>query len=298
MILRGVLFNLSAFLLILVLNSPGWTASPVEDLFREARQEGEFRLSSQEEVSQAEVLFSRILQGERVEQLAPAWQALGYQLLDLSQGGIPLVALMEDSQRKEGRGFFLFSRREGVRHLLMIPHGFKDLRTDTIGLALFLEQNFAVGAWNTVARYRNPEDTGREQDLGKQPLSYFTALTRAFAGYRTQDKVFQLHGFTQTKRESLVAREAGGILSGGSKDKRQDIQELRSCLQTIVHDPILLFPDEVRELGGTTNISGMILRTLGHNGFIHIELNRPLRERLNRDPALRKAFGNCLEESK
>lgn len=290
-----VILCLSFFSQILWGGTSGWCASPVEEFFQEARQDGRFVLPGQEEVTRAEVLFARLLQGETAEQLSSPWHALGYKIQDISQDGKELVVLMEEPLRKEGRGFFLFRRSNKASHMLMIPHGFKDVRTDVIGLALFMERDFTVGAWNTVPRYKNREDKSLQQDFGKQPSSYFSALTRAFAGSKMHEKVYQLHGFSTKKRESAAGKKAGVILSGGSGKVRQDVRTLGHCLQAIVAEPVLLYPSEVHELGGTTNISGKILRNMGHGGFVHIELSRPLRQRLSKDSDLSKSFGSCLE---
>lgn len=59
-------------------------------------------------------------------------------------------------------------------------------------------------------------------------------------------------------------------------------------------EPVLLYPVQVGELGGVTNQIGQTLRTLGSRAFVHLELARPLRERLREDAATRRRFGDCL----
>ena len=51
---------------------------------------------------------------------------------------------------------------------------------------------------------------------------------------------------------------------------------------------------EVRELGGTRNVQGRLLRERGHDGFVHVELGRPLRERLRNEQELRSSLAACL----
>ncbi len=54
-----------------------------------------------------------------------------------------------------------------------------------------------------------------------------------------------------------------------------------------------LFPTTVDELGGTTNVQDKILRAAGHDGFVHLELSRPLRRRL-RDDGSALLLERCL----
>jgi hypothetical protein len=58
---------------------------------------------------------------------------------------------------------------------------------------------------------------------------------------------------------------------------------------------VLLFPEEVRELGGTTNTNAAALRALGGAAeFLHLEMARDVRRDLVRQPALRARMGECL----
>ncbi|MDX2455941.1 MAG: hypothetical protein QNL87_00375, partial [Gammaproteobacteria bacterium] len=67
-----------------------------------------------------------------------------------------------------------------------------------------------------------------------------------------------------------------------------------ACLQSLLNNPVRLYPRDVQELGATTNQQGRLLRRLAHNGFVHVELSRALRERLRSQGPLRTGFAACL----
>ena len=66
------------------------------------------------------------------------------------------------------------------------------------------------------------------------------------------------------------------------------------CLQRRLQEPVRLYPRDVRELGATRNVQGRLLRERGHDGFVHVELAQPLRERLRNEQELRSGFAACL----
>ncbi len=276
----------------------GYGESILEDAWQKARQGGHYVMPAQPDLVLAEQLFVRLLQQPRdLESEKDGWRALGFILEKVSWQEGDYILLRENPTMKYGRGFYLFAPNGKNPSLLMIPHAFKDVGTDEIGLQLFLNNDFAAIALNTVPRYSQLQNgEKREHDLGKLPDSLFAALTRAFAAVNPQGKIVQLHGFTQDKRTSEAGIEAGLILSSGSNRIPGHLPVLQRCLQAVFPLKVLIYPKEVQELGGTTNISGKILRLSGHDGFVHIEMDRLVRDRLRRESSLRVSFGNCLEQ--
>jgi hypothetical protein len=47
-------------------------------------------------------------------------------------------------------------------------------------------------------------------------------------------------------------------------------------------------------LGGTTNVQGQLLRSLNHDGFVHIEMSKAMRKELLDNADTRKLLLNCL----
>ncbi len=269
----------------------------LKSIWQDAQRGGEYTVPSSRDVSEAEELFTRLLNRERPETLLDEWLKLGFILEKVLFKEKRYWVLHERPDQKLGRGLYIFSPDSNSKSLLMAPHGQKDVGTGYITFRIFQDNDFAAAAFNTVPRYRDDTDGVRlEYDLGKLPNSYFAALSRAFATTFPHGKVLQLHGFAVDKRSSSEGAEAGLILSGGTETVRQDILVLQECLQQLFSEKVLVYPRDVRELGGTTNITGKILRHAGHNGFVHVEMNREIRDRLRKNRSLRQPFGSCLEK--
>jgi hypothetical protein len=268
----------------------------LKSIWQNAQQGGEYSAPSRQDIIKAEELFNRLLNRERPESLQDDWLKLGFILEEVLFKEKRYWALYERPDQKQGRGLFFFSPDSTSNSLLMAPHGQKDVGTGYITFRIFQDNDFAVAAFNTVPRYKDDEDGVRlEYDLGKLPTTYFTALSRAFATTFTEGRVLQLHGFALEKRTSDQGAEAGLILSGGGETVRQDILVLQECLQQLFSEKVLIYPRDVQELGGTTNITGKILRKAGQSGFVHVEINREIRDRLRKNRSLRQPFGSCLE---
>lgn len=285
-----------SFWLYLSTSHAGFCADPVSTAWREAHSGGSFTEISIAELDKAEKLFRGIFSGDPLPQLSDEAIRLGLELQPLTVNNKSLLMLREHVDKKNGRGFYLFNSKSSNQHLVMTPHAFKDVGTGTIVLKLFIENDFSTLALNTIPRYIKLGG-GKKQihDLGKLPGTYFVALTKAFLAVNKDGNIYQIHGFATKKRTSPAGAEAGIILSGGTKFIRQDIQALQPCLQNVFTQKTLIYPRDVHELGGTTNIMGKILREHGHNGFFHIEINRTLRDTLLTEAPLRKSFGKCLE---
>ncbi len=288
--------TLSCVVLLLWFTS-GQCAMKLKAIWQDAQQGGEYTAPTRQDIRQAEELFSRLLKRERPETLQDDWLKLGFILEKVLFKEKRYWVLHERPDQKQGRGLFFFSPDSTSNSLLMAPHGQKDVGTGYITFRIFQDNDFAVAAFNTVPRYKDDEGGVRlEYDLGKLPTTYFTALSRAFAATFTEGRVLQLHGFALEKRTSDEGAEAAIILSGGSETVRHDILVLRECLQQIFPEKVLIYPRDVQELGGTTNITGKILRQGGNNGFVHVEMSREIRDRLRKNHSLRQPFGSCLEK--
>jgi hypothetical protein len=61
---------------------------------------------------------------------------------------------------------------------------------------------------------------------------------------------------------------------------------------------VLVYPLDAQELGGTDNAQGAALRSLGHEGFAHIELGLELRRKLRRDREARGILWAAFTEGR
>ncbi len=276
--------------LMLLATAGSLRAEGIQSRWERARRDGSYQEPSREELTQAERLFKQTLAaGDNLAELEKAWKALGFELAAVSHKGADLLVLQEAPGRKTGRGFYVFRRSRSEAIALEAPHSWNDLHTGPIAFRLFEEAPVKAGAWNTVTR--------KEGDLAHLSSSYFQAFTRAFGeSYRT-GLVVQLHGFEAAKRTSKIGEEADAVLSDGTRNPAGWLLGLGKRLKEKWTERVRIYPQDVRELGGTTNVQGQLLRSLGNDGFLHIEMARDLRKRMREEPSVRAAFLKCLLES-
>ena len=271
-------------------------AADLEALWRAHRVEA-YRPPPPEELARAEALFLRTLAGPAAPGLAADWAALGFDLRPLDDDARRLWVLAEQPRRRDGRGLFALAGDPAGRLYLQAPHSFKDLHTGRIGLRLFAEGAFAAGAWNTVPRRYTDEDEDPVQaDMAHHEASYLEPFTRALVRHQPQALTLQLHGFAGGSRRSAAARGAGFIVSAGSTRASVAAEALTRCLADRFGAPALLYPRDTRELGGTRNRIGRILRAAGNEGFLHLEAALAIRQRLRDDAGSRRRLLTCLDE--
>ncbi|MFC7737634.1 hypothetical protein ACFQX4_17735 [Roseomonas sp. GCM10028921] len=256
------------------------------------------------EAAHSEDLFVRILRGDRSPALAQAVRPLGFLLGTLSLGSETLTVLREAAEAETGKGFYVARMPSpGIAPVaLQAPHRSDDLGTGTIIARLLTgERRFAAAAWNTVPRrYDDPSGRRIDSDLAHAPVSHFNAFTRAFGRAYPGGLVAQIHGFEQGRRNGQASASADMILSGGTSSPGPQVRARAACLRA-TSEPweVRLYPDDVRELGGTTNTNAAALRALGGpTEFLHVEMARELRQRLMRESSLRTRLAACLVGSR
>lgn len=264
----------------------------VRDLYVQSKG-GEYREPTPQELSVVEQLFPQMLKGDRSAGLVDRWAKIGMRVIVADHDGRDYTVLMEDENHKYGRGFFVFPEASKQPIGLFVPHRFTDELTGVIGLSMAFEGSFSVIAWNTVKR-RGGGRPAMYWDMGKLRHTYFVALTKAFAQVFPDGYHVQIHGYVTGKRRTAAGNESDAIVSGGVVHPRPAIYRLRDCLQEKGFGKVSVYPTDVRELGATKNVSGIVLREMGNRGFVHIEMNVELRERLKDRPEARRGFTECL----
>lgn len=256
----------------------------------EAIRGGHYVAAGGDELARAERLFDRLAAGSPPDALRAEMRELR---LVIEDDG-PLVIVREREDARRGRGFYVF--RHGARpDVLHVPHGFKDEMTRDIGLALFAEGDFAAAAWNTVPRRYERDGVQVDADVAHLPGTWFNAFVRATARAWPQGRSLQIHGFDPDKRRSGAGADAALILADGTAVPDDALRRQRDCLASRLGRDVALYPDDVRELGGTTNVQGRTLRGLGYGGFVHVEISRGLRATLRDDAGARTNFLTCLQ---
>lgn len=249
------------------------------------------------EIELAEALFKRIVNGETGSEIVLAWSSLGFNLIQAQHNDSHFIVLMEDANQKRGRGFYILRQVAEKKRYVVIPHRYTDEETGDIGLQFFLEGTFSLAAWNTARRYPKGEPANETCDLARLPRTYLTALTRAMAEIFPEAYQIQIHGFERAKRKSQAGKSADIIISAADDNPRQEILNLGRRLSDGHFGSVRTYPLNIHELGGTVNICGQLLRSMGRNTFVHIELSHEIRQQLKTDPSLRKTFVQRLEET-
>jgi hypothetical protein len=224
------------------------------------------------------------------DQLIPAftgaglgnWQSLAMQQVNYAD----FITLQELPTAKQGRGFFAINPTVKNNWLLQAPHADSDLYTGKIVSRLFLTGAFKAAQWNTVKRSIS--------DMAHTPDTYWQAFTQAFAGLYPEGKIIQLHGYEQEARRTQAGETSDMILSSGHENPPLWVQQTAACLKKALPWRVSLYPVDLSELGGTINVQGQLLRSLGHNGFLHIEMSKALRQALLDDAELRNKLIHCL----
>lgn len=243
---------------------------------------------------EARIEFARAIEAPRSED----WHgALSEQGLRPSVIGdpIPATRIEEIDEDCVGRGSYLLSHDEGARPILMsAPHRGYDRYTGTLALQLVGEGGLAAGAWNSAPR-KARKACRNAADLARSPLNHFTAFALAFSDSYPAGRIVQLHGFDRSVRQSQAGAEADVILSNGTENAGENLFDIADCMSaSFARRNVLVYPNDVRELGALTNAQGQALREDGFGSFVHVELSLSLRRELVDDPEARRAFLGCL----
>lgn len=243
-----------------------------------------YQAPSANDAEAARGLFERLLKGERGDPLRRQAAQLGWEMRSEKSAGTDWTVLVEPASERAGRGMYAFSDKG--RHALQAPHVPSDGLTGDILVRFAGDGLPRALAWNTVHR--------KQADLAHLDYTYFNAFALAYARAFPNERIFQLHGFDSDRRKSGAGADSAAIISATIDRPPPALREAVSCLKKRVAEKTRLYGVDVRELGGTTNSGAKALRQAGYADFVHIELDRDLRERLLNSAADRQAFFECL----
>ncbi len=285
----------AAVLLIGVAVESSSSDAEIGDLVKRRAEAPMLRRVERPELAKAELLFHSILSQGWSAQVSRLCAELDLNIMRVQQHGEGFLVVEEDESRREGRGLFVFRSTATEPVFLQAPHAFFDLRTDEVATRMFLRTRCAVAAWNTCRRDARVVGSQRVADLCRLDATYWQALTRAFARAYRRGTVVQLHGFSPSQRSTVEAKQYELILSRGTRSGHEDLLGVKACFGEKVRLRTAVFPVDVEELGGTRNVQGRLLRSVG-TGFVHVEMSPNARKRLITDDALLECFARCLME--
>ncbi|MGM0416170.1 MAG: hypothetical protein ACQEQK_04375 [Thermodesulfobacteriota bacterium] len=266
-------------------------ASSLEEYYEQRRENGVWQEVSSAECHALEFLLPKMLEGALLPEDIEFLGRLGWNWTPLADGRF---ILHEQQHMRFGRGLYLFDPEVDNSLFLQLPHSIYDLDTGDIGLKLAQHRGFKIIGWNTLQRYSHAD-----ADLAHRTGTPFHAMTLAFIRHTFNGRVVQIHGFSSSKRTTAAGKSAEIILSTGSSTAcTPGISQLQECLRENLGlsepEGIACYPEDIQELGATTNDQGQHLRRLGQNHFWHIELNRHVRRLLLRDNNMLHDLHECI----
>lgn len=241
----------------------------------------------------------RELSTGRFQDAGELFRGLPFDLVQTTLGGAPAVAVQEAAAHRRGAGVYFIRRGPVPRErIVQIPHSFFDIGTLEIGVELADAAQARALFVNTVHRYQggpppsrgDDEAEGSPADVAHQELSIFQGLTHAALEALPRVQLLQLHGFADRSLPDCMNAEvvvSPGAAPAGAAEAAEVAGRLGALLGT---DRVLLHPRDTQRLGGRTNVQGRAVAATGDATFLHIEMSRTLRNRLLRDPGLRRAF--------
>ena len=283
--MRGLLASVTAALgPTLLVGSP----DPIAELRAQASRQGRYEPPTVQELARAEALFERTLSRRAdVGALTVEWAGLGFELRRVGErSDAAAIVLMEAAGRKTGRGFYVFRDAPAPGLAIQAPHSPSDLSTGEIALLLYRETRAAAAAWSTVHR--------READLAHLTASHFHSFSLAFARAFPAGRLVQIHGFDAENPASGRDPAMGMVVSSGTRQPGPLVRSSCGCLERSFPSLVRLYPEQVGELGGTTNTQARALSSIGYQGFFHLEMSRSFRGRIREDAASLATLAGCL----
>jgi hypothetical protein len=261
----------------------------VESCVAAPKNVGNYQIPTAAQLASGEHLFDLLFAGEFTAPASSIANDLGFSWRE-NEFDIVLV-----DNAKRGWGEYRFSKTATSDIVLQIPHRYSDMHTGKIARLIFAGRGIASIALNSVSR-RTPVNLNPDlsADMAHLPASFHSAYGRAFAARYPDGHLVQLHGFDPQKRRSHQGQQANVIMSTGAPWSNAYLLETQQCFIDQGWKA-LRYPQQVKELGGTTNSVGILMRNLGHGGFTHIELDRETRNTLNKHPQQLAAFATCLQ---
>jgi hypothetical protein len=247
---------------------------------------------------QLEKAFDQAFRADDLEALSQFYQT------NLKSDGQQSLSVLK-SAKDIGWGTITLNHGAALSHnakqslFLQVPHRFYDKWTADVANHWLLSGRFKVAMTNTVSRHLGRDATPPyNSDFSTAPNNPFVAATRAFIHSFADPLVLQLHGFSPKKRKSVEAQHADLILSHGANLPHPYLKTLTkaaACIEKDMGLKALVYPKNVRELGGTKNLVGKQLRKKGYfQRFIHIEMSYELRKKLRDSGELSIQLLDCL----
>ena len=228
-------------------------------------------------------LWAQVESGERVdEELVGAFEALDLALQELEHSGQRWVLVYEGGEAWRGTGGFLFRVGE-VEHevILQAPHSFHDRGTGELAYEAFKSTSVRGFFFNSLHRHHNypkRQASTHPADLAHTTQSAFHSISVSWLERFRSGRIVQLHGFDASGRRG----DWDVILSVGVRSESgASLSRLRDRLIPLL-GATARYPEDVRQLGATSNTLAKWCAAHAPGRFVHIELSPAARERFGR----------------
>lgn len=243
-----------------------------------------------EKIKNSQELFSKILAGKEILFDKELLASLGMSALETDD----YIILYEVAEYKRGVGFYVFCKACPPDLFLQAPHGFDDRFTGEIAFDLLVRGGIkAVALNNTPNSERN---LGEPVDLTLIGASVYNALNRVIASLYPRSMVVQLHGFNEKTRSTDAANKTDFIVSNGTKRPDKHMVIVAQCLDNLAAGRTKVFPVQINELGALENEQGKLMRAMGHDGFLNLDISMEMRKKFMGEPAFRPELWNCIRK--
>jgi len=251
-----------------------------------------YRSSTPDEQAAERALFQAVLAAPPAELAAPAPRAAAIGLRLVACGDAAVV--VEEDGGRRGRGAYVVALAPSPAQLLVqIPHSFSDRYTLPLGRELFAAARARAIAFSTLHR-RGAAGYGDNDnrvpprghaDVAHDADATFQSFTHAWMAVQPAGLVVQLHGFADRRVDADI------VVSPGTRAPAPPwARAVRDGLSRLLPGrTVAVYPDDVDDLGATTNVQGRAVRAAGGR-FLHVEMSFSLRESLRRRVGDRARF--------
>ena len=276
----------------------GKTHSALFKHYLDSRKNGFFKEPSKDDIEKAYILFCYLFKNHRLsEEIKDEWSKLGMIAEEIKCGNRNFAVVYEKEDRKEGRGFFMFSENPYCGKIAIeAPHRFCDRKTGRIAYQLMFTGYYTAGAWNTVNRYQTNNNVESSSDMAHNPNTFFNSYTRAFLNTMPLNSVMiQLHGF-YAKKHIYKNSYPSVVLSEGTNKPTHNFMLYADIIKKVLHTKVFIYPDDNLELlSAKRNISAETFKNHSRGQiFIHFEMSNDIRKLLLKDKELRYKLSEKL----
>lgn len=208
--------------------------------------------------------------------------ALDLTLEELDHSGQRWLLLREGGEAWRGAGGFLFRLGE-VEHevVLQAPHSFHDRGTGELAYEAFKATSVRGFFFNSLHRhhsYPKRQASTHPADLAHTTRSAFHSLSVSWLERFEAGRIVQLHGFDASGRRG----DWDVILSVGVRSEvGVGLDRLRDRLIPLL-GATARYPEDVRQLGATSNTLAKWCAARAPGRFVHVELSPAARARFGR----------------